>query len=63
MPAGTYNLTQQNLRVIDMDTLKALEPGLEFLFINQHLRLQELRVQTNEAINTALGVPSGTAQG
>lgn len=58
LPAGTYNLTQQNLRVIDiLDALKELVPGLEFLFINQHLRLQELRVQTNEAINAALGVP------
>jgi len=59
LPAGTYNLTQQNLRVIEiLDALKELVPDLEFLFINQHLRLQELRVQANEAVNKALGIPA-----
>jgi len=57
LAAGTYNVTQRNLRVLDiLDPLKELVPDLEFLFINQHLRLQDLRVEPNEAINKALGI-------
>lgn len=58
-PAGTYNLTRSNIRVIEiLDALKELVPDLEFLFINQHLRLQELKVSENEAFNQALGLPA-----
>lgn len=58
-PAGTYNLTRRNIRVIDiLDVLKDLVPDLEFLFINQHLRLQELKVSANNELNNALGIPA-----
>jgi UDP-glucose 4-epimerase len=57
LPSGTYNLVDRNIKVIDiLDALKELVPGLEFLFINQHLRLHELHVKPNPLVNEALGL-------
>ena len=57
LPSGTYNLVERNIKIIDLlDVLKELIPGLEFLFINQHLRLHELHVKPNPMVNTALGI-------
>jgi UDP-glucose 4-epimerase len=54
---GIYNLTDRNLKVIDiLDTVKELIPPLEFIFINQHLRLHELNVKANAVVNEALGI-------
>ncbi|HEY9049432.1 MAG TPA: NAD-dependent epimerase/dehydratase [Ohtaekwangia sp.] len=54
---GTYNLVERNLKVIDiLDALKELIPPLEFIFINQHLRLHELNVKVNPEVNKLLGV-------
>jgi UDP-glucose 4-epimerase len=54
---GTYNLVDKTIRVFDIvDELKQLIPPLEFIFINQHLKLHELNVKRNAAINEALGV-------
>jgi UDP-glucose 4-epimerase len=36
--------------------MKELIPPLEFIFINQHLRLHELNVKSNELINSTLGI-------
>jgi UDP-glucose 4-epimerase len=55
--SGTYNLVERSLKVIDIvDALKELIPPLEFIFINQHLRLHELNVKENELINSTLGI-------
>jgi UDP-glucose 4-epimerase len=54
---GTYNLVDRTLRVFDIvDALKELVPPLEFIFINQHLRLHELNIQANAQVNAALGI-------
>ncbi|SKC82856.1 NAD-dependent epimerase/dehydratase family protein [Ohtaekwangia koreensis] len=54
---GTYNLVDRNLKVIDiLDVLKELIPPLEFIFINQHLRLHELNVKVNQQVNDILGI-------
>lgn len=54
---GTYNLVERNLKVIDiLDVLKELIPPLEFIFINQHLRLHELNVKVNQQVNDILGI-------
>ena len=54
---GTYNLVDKTIRVFDIvDELKQLIPALEFIFINQHLKLHQLNVKRNEQINEALGV-------
>jgi UDP-glucose 4-epimerase len=57
LPSGTYNLVDRNIKVIDiLDALKELVPNLEFLFINQHLRLHELHVKPNPLVNERLGI-------
>jgi hypothetical protein len=48
LPSGTYNLVERSIRVFDIvDDLKQLVPDLEFIFINQHLKLHELKVPGN----------------
>jgi len=56
---GLYNLVDRDLQVIDIvDTLKQLIPSLEFTFINQHLKLRELIVKTNEPLKKQLEIES-----
>lgn len=57
LPGGTYNLVERSIRVFDIvDDLKQLIPDLEFIFINQHLKLHELKVKPNAMVNSALGI-------
>ena len=46
IPSSTFNLVDRNLQVLDIvDVLKEIYPQLEFIFINQHLQLRELKVE------------------
>ncbi|MTI38638.1 NAD-dependent epimerase/dehydratase family protein [Fulvivirga lutimaris] len=57
MGSGTYNLVARDLVVLDIvDVLKELIPELEFIFVNQHLKLRELRIQPNDELNSKLGI-------
>lgn len=43
---GVYNLVQHNTSILDLvDLYKELYPELEFIFINQHLELRDLRLE------------------
>lgn len=45
IPSGKYNLFEQNLSILDVvDALKVIKPDLEFLFVNQHLKLRTIKV-------------------
>lgn len=45
VPSGIYNVVDKNYSILDIvDSLKDLYPSLEFIFINQHLSLRDLRV-------------------
>lgn len=45
---GIYNLVSKNMSVLDIaDVFKTLRPSLEFLFVDQHLDLRNIRVDTN----------------
>jgi UDP-glucose 4-epimerase len=45
VPSDVYNLLDINMEVLDLvDLMKEIFPDLEFLFINQHLELRELKV-------------------
>lgn len=45
VPSDVYNLVDFNFEVLDLvDIMKEMYPELEFLFINQHLELRELKV-------------------
>lgn len=50
-PPGTYNVLDKNLQVMDIvEVLKELEPDLEFMFVNQHLDLRQLRVKPETSL-------------
>ncbi|HAA16257.1 MAG TPA: ADP-glyceromanno-heptose 6-epimerase [Cytophagales bacterium] len=50
-PSGSYNVIDQNRMVLDLvDVFKELYPELEFIFINQHLSLRELKVDPQSAL-------------
>ncbi len=57
LPRGTYNLVERTIKIFDIvDELKQLIPELEFIFINQHLKLSELKVKENALVNKTLGI-------
>lgn len=57
LPSDVYNIVDRNLKVIDiLDVLKELIPNLEFIFINQHLRLHQLNVKVNPLITDTLQI-------
>lgn len=57
LPSDVYNIVDKNLKVLEiLDVLKDLMPKLEFIFINQHLRLHELNVKVNPLIADALQI-------
>jgi UDP-glucose 4-epimerase len=54
---GTYNLVERSIKVFDIvDELKQLIPQLEFIFINQHIKLHGLEVKPNQSLNNTLGI-------
>lgn len=45
VPGGTYNVVDRNYSILEIvDVMKSLYPLLEFIFINQHLSLRDLKV-------------------
>jgi len=51
VPSGVYNIVDKNLQVLDIvDVLKEIYPELEFIFINNHLQLRQLRVDDNSKL-------------
>src|SRR6185436_21082260 len=57
LPSDVYNIVDKNLTVLDiLDVLKELMPDLEFIFINQHLRLHELNVKVNPLVTDTLQI-------
>jgi UDP-glucose 4-epimerase len=60
LPSGTYNLVERSIKVFDIvDDLKQLIPELEFIFINQHLKMHEVNIKTNAEVNSVLGISNG----
>ncbi|MCU0428647.1 MAG: SDR family oxidoreductase [Cytophagaceae bacterium] len=44
-PSGIYNLADKNIEVLDLiDVLKELYPEMEYIFINQHLQMNDLNI-------------------
>jgi UDP-glucose 4-epimerase len=51
-PSGTYNLVDLNMSVIEIaNIIKELYPGLETIFVNQHLSLREIMVKPDERLS------------
>jgi UDP-glucose 4-epimerase len=59
VPSGVYNLSDRNLQVLDLrDVLKSMYPSMEFIYINQHLELRELKVKSDGLITQYVDIPS-----
>ncbi len=57
LDSGIYNLVDRDLQVLDIvDALKQLIPDLEFIFVNQHLKLRELKVKPSDVLKERLGI-------
>lgn len=49
--SGIYNLVDKNLSILGVaDVIKELYPGLETIFINQHLMMRELKVKPDKRL-------------
>jgi UDP-glucose 4-epimerase len=48
LPKGTYNLVDQNLAIGEVvEALRQVYPDLEMLFVNQHMKMRELKVEAS----------------
>jgi UDP-glucose 4-epimerase len=57
--SDVYNLTDKNIEILDVvDVLKQIYPDVEFLFINQHLELRELKVNPLTRLSKYIEIPS-----
>ncbi|TSA50910.1 MAG: SDR family NAD-dependent epimerase/dehydratase [Sphingobacteriales bacterium] len=57
--SGVYNLSDKNLSVIELiDTLKIFYPELEFMFINQHLNMQQMIVNSHSKLYSEIPLPT-----
>jgi UDP-glucose 4-epimerase len=55
VPGGNYNLVDKNYSILDIvDALKTLYPLLEFIFVNQHLSLRDLKVSPESKLRNYL---------
>ena len=46
VPPGVYNVVDRNIQIVEIvDVLKEIYPDLEFIFMNQHLDLKQLKVE------------------
>ena len=51
VPSGIYNVVDKNIQILDIvDILKEIYPALEFIFINQHLDLRQMKVSRNSEL-------------
>lgn len=60
VPAGTYNVVDKNYSILDIvDAVKNLYPLLEFIFINQHLSLRDLKVSPESELRKYINYENG----
>jgi len=58
VPSGIYNLSDKNLEVLDLlDELKCIYPHLEYFHINQHITMQELKVEPSAQLLQYINLP------
>lgn len=51
VPSGIYNVIDKNLQILDVvDILKEIYPPLEFIFVNQHLDLRQMKIDRNSKL-------------
>ncbi|MBY0427444.1 MAG: SDR family oxidoreductase [Cytophagales bacterium] len=51
IPVGIYNLVHKNLQILDtVEVLKEIYPSLEFIFVNQHLAMRDIKIDQPEKL-------------
>ena len=56
-PSGIYNLVGNNMSILDIvDIMKEVNPTLEFIFINQHLKLRNILVSTDLKLSESVDI-------
>jgi len=56
--SGIYNLVENNYEVLDVvESLKSIIPDLEFLFVDQHLALRSVKVETDISLKSVIEFP------
>lgn len=59
--SGVHNLTDKNLQILDIvDGLKEIYPEMEFMFINQHLDMRDLKVNPSSALSALHTIDDST---
>lgn len=57
LPSDNYNLVDKNLTILDIaENIKELYPELEMIFVNQHLKMREIRVEKDPRITKLLTI-------
>lgn len=63
VPSGIYNLSDRNFEIVEIiEVLKKIYPDLEYLFINQHITMQELRVEEQSKLYSYMPLPVSTLE-
>jgi len=58
LPSGIYSMVEENYEILDLvDALKEVKPSLEFLFVDQHLNLRTMKVETDSRLKKHLTFP------
>jgi UDP-glucose 4-epimerase len=54
-----FNLSDKNLQVLDIvEAMQEIYPSLEFIFINQHLKIEDQQIQVNETLQKVFNLKS-----
>jgi len=57
-PSNIYNLSDKNIEVLDIiDVLKELYPDMEYIFINQHLEMSDLKINPELKLSNYFPIP------
>lgn len=58
VPSDVYNLSDKNIEILDIvDVMKEIYPDLEFIFINQHLELRDLKLLPPQKLSKYIEIP------
>ncbi len=59
LPSDVYNLADKNIEILDIvDVMKEIYTELEFIFINQHLELRDLKLQPPSKLSKYVEIPN-----
>ena len=63
VPSGTYNLSDKNLEILDiLEVLKKIYSDLEYFHINQHITMQELKVEPKSKLYDFIPLPESNLE-